>query len=370
MISKRRLSSVLAMCVIGTLAICSGCKSSQNAAKTAATASSTTVFVVFEGPWAFVTEPGGDILAVAPKAKNHYGSYLQAAHGTLLPFGDYRLAVDNRTTLLEAFPLPTTVGDTIASGALSTVVGQKVRGYVIRLPKPDGAAEAAGSESTVAYPWPPDPGKHKTYTVAMTFLYAVSDLKAFHISGTPDTAGDVFPDFMIDLGVPRVIKFAIEPEPGPQPDPCDNQSKQAFKDLVDLFSLKQAIDFPPYDKNCQDEDPQNPHHPVVTKDVVKKFTAIRAYVQTTRGPEQAKARALADLQDLIGSASGKSKPLRMTEVLAKLLNIESYLEAVTVKEEDKGRHDQIVSLLKGIIADSRHRTGVDCKAASVMLGVS
>jgi hypothetical protein len=178
------------------------------------------------------------------------------------------------------------------------------------------------------------------------------------------------PDFPIDLGVERMIKIAIEPKPGPQPDPCDDQSKQAFKDLDDLFSLKQTIDFPPYDKSCQAEDPQNPQHPVVTGDVVKKLAEIRAYVQTTSGGEQAKAKALVNLLDLERSASGESKPLAMSEVLAKLQNVESYMETVPVKDPDRERHEHIVSLLKTIIMDSRHRTGVDCKAASITLGVS
>jgi hypothetical protein len=333
-----------------------------------------TVYVVFEGPWAFVTEQSGEILAIAPKAKNHSDAYVKAKDDTVLPLGKYNLTVANRVAKTQTFPAPTMVSDTISSSTLTGVVNKNLGRYMVILPQPDGFAEAERSESEVNYPFPVDPQTAKTkYTVSVALQYTVSDLSGFKLTGTPDDVTVSFSDVNLELGVPRVVHIAIDPLPGPSPDPCDDQTKQAFKDVIDLFALKHFIDFLPYPSgmDCHPEDPQNPNHPVPAsaRDVVKKFKDMQGFVKKTAKGNEAE-KVLKELSDLTASASGTSSPLPSSTVVQELLDVDAYLKNLSVKDSDKEKLKEFLDMLPALISGSRHRTGVDCKAAMVMLSIA
>jgi hypothetical protein len=351
------------------------CQSPQRAAKLAA--SPETVFVVFEGPWAFVTEPSGEILAIAPKATNHTDAYAKAEESTLLPLGKYQLSVLNRVTKTQTFPQPTFLPDKVSSATLTGVVNNSTGAgrYMIILPQPDGLTEAEHSKSQINYPWPVDP---KTpivpYSVSISLQYTVSTLDGFKLTGTPDDSSVTFSDFPFAVGVPRVIHIAIDPLPSPKPDPCDDDTKLAFKELMALFSLQHIIDFQPYPSgmNCQTEDPQNPQHPPVApsaRAVVQQLKEMETLIKNN-GKGKDDKTVLMELQGLQSSAAGTSPPLASGIILKQLLDVQQYLKTLTVKDSDTPKLHQLLESLSGIIDESRHRTGADCKAAMVMLTVA
>ena len=75
------------------------CQQSQQPQAPAATqstvASTEKVFVVFEGPWAFVDDPkdANSVLALAPKTKLHRDLYVSASNDSTLAAGTYDLSV-------------------------------------------------------------------------------------------------------------------------------------------------------------------------------------------------------------------------------------------------------------------------------------
>src|SRR5258706_13825349 len=80
------------------------CEQSKQAAPASAAAASPAgptekVFVVFEGPWAIVSDPknGNSILALAPKTKNHRGLNVAASNNANLTAGVYDLSVPGYT---------------------------------------------------------------------------------------------------------------------------------------------------------------------------------------------------------------------------------------------------------------------------------
>ena len=71
------------------LVACEQSKQSVPAPETAASQAASTekVFVEFRGPWAFAADPkdANNVLAIAPKAKDHLDLYVQASNQSSLP---------------------------------------------------------------------------------------------------------------------------------------------------------------------------------------------------------------------------------------------------------------------------------------------
>jgi hypothetical protein len=216
------------------------------------------VFVIFEGPWAFVPDPkdANSVLALAPKTKSHRDLIVQTWDKTLPP-GVYDLSLPPR-----AGPAPGTVDPNILQAKIDPqnvqhVLDQKLERYAIRLPKPDAYVPHTHYRSRAGSAYPPDPSTEKDYVTVVSLRYSVTTLNGFSLAGSPDSG--TFNPLLLQVETP-VINFTIHPAHDPDPaDKCNTHSRESFRDLTKLLNITLFVDFPNDPAECHGKDPQNPH---------------------------------------------------------------------------------------------------------------
>jgi hypothetical protein len=239
-----------------------GCEQSQKpvgpAEAQSATASSEKVFVVFEGPWAIVTDPkdANSMLVLAPKTKLHRDLYVAASNDSTLPPGTYDLSVPSHGPASSAALDPSFAQVKIDAKSLQGALDNKSGRYVIRLPKPEAYVAAKRTRSRLGPSYPPDASTEQNYANAVSFRYNVSSLNGFSLAGNPDSGA--FNPLLLQLETPT-IRFAIEPaQPDDPKDRCDTHSREAFRDMVKFLGLTLYVDFPNDPAECHKTDPQVP----------------------------------------------------------------------------------------------------------------
>ena len=243
------------------LVACEQSKQAAPAPAAAASSAATTekVFVVFDGPWAFATDPKdpNTVLAIAPKTKSHRDLQVSASNKTTLAAGTYDLSVPAHSTLTASTPDPTFAQASIDAKSLDHALRAKSERYVIRLPKPEAYVAAMRYRSRVGASYPPDPSTEKDYVTSASLRYGVSSLAGFSLAGTPDSG--TFNPLLLQVDTPT-ISFLIDPAIGDLPlDNCSTHSREAFHDLTKLLNITLFVDFPESKSGCRDKDPQKPH---------------------------------------------------------------------------------------------------------------
>jgi hypothetical protein len=237
-----------------------GCEQSQKpvgaAVAQSAAASTEKVFVVFEGPWAIVTDPkdANSVLVLAPKTKLHRDLYVAASNDLTLPSGTYDLSVPSHGPATSAALDPSFAQVKIDAKSLQRALDAKSGRYVVRLPKPEAYVAAKRYRSRLGPAYPPDASTEQNYANSVSFRYNVSSLNGFSIAGNPDTG--TFNPLLLQLETPT-IRFAIEPAQFDDPkDMCDIHSREAFRDAVKFLGLTLYVDFPNSPAECHKTDPQ------------------------------------------------------------------------------------------------------------------
>ena len=221
----------------------------------------------FNGPWAFIPDPDDQskIVAIAPYIKDHQNAYVAGTNEAPVLTGVYEVAGLPSFTITPN-PQLVMVNDTIGSAAFKSVM-QNAGGvrYAIRLPMPMDLNAYRVAREAVAKTWPvPNPGTTEkiNYTTHMTLRYLVSDFGGIKVTGKTDAKVPF--TFNPSVGVTGTLDIGVGPLYDLQDDSCHNHGKTAFKAMVDLLQLKEAIDFPDDNGNypdaqCAPSDPQNPH---------------------------------------------------------------------------------------------------------------
>ncbi|MBI1740144.1 MAG: hypothetical protein HY233_00905 [Acidobacteriales bacterium] len=235
------------------------CEQSKQAAPAASLAATTEkVFVVFEGPWAFATDPkdANAVLALAPKTKAHRDLNVAASNNLSLASGTYDLSVPAHSGLASGTLDPSFAQARINAKSLQHALDDKSGRYVIRLPKPEAYVAAARIRSRVGSTYPPDASTEQNYVTQVSLRYSVSSLSGFSLAGTPDNG--TFNPLLLQVDTPT-IRFVIEPAMADVPtDLCSTHSRESFRDLVKFLGLSLYVDFPGDTGDCHNKDPQNP----------------------------------------------------------------------------------------------------------------
>ena len=255
------MTAALASAVLAALFLVA-CQQSQQQPAPAATqstvASTEKVFVVFEGPWAFVADPkdANSVLALAPKTKLHRDLYVAASNESTLAAGTYDLSVPAHGAATSAALDPSFAQAKIDAKSLQHALDDKSGRYVIRLPKPEAYVAAKRFRSRVGSSYPPDASTEQNYAASVSFRYNVSTLNGFSLAGTPDTG--TFNPLLLQIETPT-IRFAIDPAQLDDPkDMCHAYSREAFRDTVKFLGLTLYVDFSGDSADCHKTDPQVP----------------------------------------------------------------------------------------------------------------
>jgi hypothetical protein len=219
-------------------------------------ATSDKVFVIFEGPWAFVDDPkdANRVLALAPRSKIHNDLYVAASNDSVLAAGIYDLSVPAHGPAFSGQPDATFAQAKIDTQSLQHALDDKSGRYVIRLPKPEAYVAAKRFVSRVGTKYPPDAATEQNYAVFVALRYTVGSLNGFSLAGTPDSGA--FNPLLLQLDTPN-IRFAIEPGlPDDLTDQCHTHSRNAFHDTVKFLGLTLYVDFPNDPASCHGSDPQ------------------------------------------------------------------------------------------------------------------
>lgn len=216
------------------------------------------VFVVFEGPWAIVSDPknANSILALAPKTKNHRDLNVAASNNANLAAGVYDLSVPGYNGTPASGSLDSSFAQAkIDPANVQSALDNKSGRYAIRLPRPSAfvAAKRARSRFGDAYP----PVSEQNYATAVSLVYNVSTMNGFSVAGTPDAG--TFNPLLLQVDTPT-INFLIEPAmPDDPSDRCSIHSREAFRDTVKLLGVSLYVDFPDDVGSCHTTDPQKAH---------------------------------------------------------------------------------------------------------------
>jgi len=243
------------------LALLSGCESSRESTKQAPAPAAATqnVYIQFEGPWAFATDPkdANTVIAIAPKAQGHRDLFVKASNGMTLASGVYTLAVPARGTPGPGTPDPLMVPAKTDAASFQHAMDATGGRYIIRLPKPDSYLVAGRFNGRVGSGYPPTADRE--YATEISLVYGVNSLIGFSLSGTAD-AGNFDPKLLkVDTPMVRVV---IEPSEFDDPaDTCHLHSRSSFHDLTKLLNVALYLDFPNDPPECQQKDPQNPAKP-------------------------------------------------------------------------------------------------------------
>lgn len=218
-------------------------------------ANETTVFIQFEGPWAFAPDPqdANGIIAIAPKAPGHRDLFIKASNDQILAPGSYGLSLPVAGAGAGTLD-PGVVQAQITPAGLQHALDAKTMRYAIRLPKPDAYIAAGRAESRAGTSYPPPPPTQDNHVTAVSLRYTVGNLTGFTLSGMPDSG--TFNPLLLNVETP-LVRIVIEPDQMDDPlDQCETHSRQSFRDLVKLLGITFFVDFPRYTAACQQNDPQ------------------------------------------------------------------------------------------------------------------
>lgn len=362
--------------ILGVLfsASCTSSSTVPRSTKSGTTSQATgfTVYVVFDGPWAFVPDPAGSdkVIAIAPKAKSHSDAYIKAVRGLMLTTGIYELHMPTGVSPIENPGIAVTPKYSLPAQAITDALNNKMNRFAIYLPKPDGYRIAEESPSKVDEHFPLVATVPEVqYASSIALQYTTASLADFQLTGSSDLS--TFDPFDIKIGAPKVIQVAMEPTE-PDPDPaCNVLSKQAFYDLTQLLGLTLFIDFENYQPECQQDDPQNPNHqhPTHKPFTVTVLEKIRFAVTSTPGSDE-RRKTLKELERVqsifYGSHVGK---VDLGEGIHALQDVAAYLQGFEVKDSPNTKFQEAirnVNMLMKIL----HRPQNDCKAAQLELAIS
>jgi len=229
------------------------------------------LYVNFNGPWAFMQDPddASKIVAIAPYIADHQTAYAAATNETPVHTGVYELT-GPATSPMNVDPQLVVVRDSISKAQFSDVAknagGAHGVRYMIRLPMPSDLAAYRFGKEAVATSWPiPTPGAiEKLYATHMTLHYSVSAFTGIKLTGTADDRTPL--DFTPTIGETGTLEIGVGPLYDLEETGCHDHGKKAFKTLVDLFKVKQFVDFPGQDGQyhqlmCANSDPQKPGGP-------------------------------------------------------------------------------------------------------------
>jgi len=214
------------------------------------------VFVVFEGPWAFVDDPkdSNSVLALAPKTKLHRDLYVTASNSSTLASGVYELSVPAHGPAFSGALDSGFAQAKIDAKSLQRALDDKAERYVIRLPKPEAYVAAKRDRSRVGPSYPPDASTEQLYATFVSLRYNVGSLNGFSLAGSPDSGA--FNPLLLQLETPH-IRFAIEPAQfDDMSDTCDLHSRESFRSTTKFLGLKLYVEFPGYTEDCRKTDPQ------------------------------------------------------------------------------------------------------------------
>lgn len=258
--------------------------------------STTKVYVVFDGPWAFAADPkdANSVLALAPKTKAHRDLFVQTWDKTLTP-GIYDLSIPARNAPAAGTVDPNILQTKIDAANVQHVIDNKLERYAIRLPKPEAYVAATHYRSRAGSTYPPDASTEKDYVTTVSLRYSVTTLNGFSLAGSPDSGA--FNPLLLQVETPT-INFVIHPAHDFDPtDRCNTHSRQAFRDLTRLINVTLFVDFPNDAAGCHDKDPQNPHAAKAGLENRSPAAEIVALLQ----------RGLAAIDDLFGAGSGSCR---------------------------------------------------------------
>lgn len=219
--------------------------------------------LVFTGPWSFVKDAAAQrIVAVAPLIKGHSALYLRSTSGLPVPTGKYDLSLSNPQSLQSSNPAPRFVPETpvsVSAGLLGTFEQTPTNDrYVINLPNTQFIQAVYTDPLAYSNAYAvPAPVVSKTYVTKVMFRYAVDSLDVV-VKGTavdPNTsATSTFNNVISSEGTLDILI-----DDAPDASNCDDGAKGTFKAMNSLMGTGLFVDYPPYDSNCQKEDPQNPN---------------------------------------------------------------------------------------------------------------
>jgi hypothetical protein len=234
-------------------------QSQQSASAPAGTApqaaSTKTIYVQFEGPWAFAPDPkdANSVIAIAPKAKGHHDLFVKASNDKTLASGIYDLSVPAQAGAAGAID-PAIIQAQISPANLQHAIDAKGARYVIRLPKPEAYVPAGRAESRVGDTYPPPASTQGGHVTAVSLRYSVNSLTGITLAGTPDT-GTLNP-LLLQVET-TIIRVVIEPaQLDDVLDHCETHSRESFRDLVKLLGVALYVDFPDYTDACHKSDAQ------------------------------------------------------------------------------------------------------------------
>jgi hypothetical protein len=225
-----------------------------------------TVFVNFEGPWAFARDPNdaNSVFAFAPKTVTHHELVVetglapsQTRQAASLPAGIYEFTLPaipsstpNRTPNID----PNVLQAKIDAQGVQHALNAKSERYAIRLPRPEAYVATSKERSRAGSAYPPAASTEKDYVTGVSLRYSVDKLSGFSLTGKPD---DASPFNRLPVDSP-VISFVIDPLPGQMMMECSMHVREAFRDLAKLVNLKMFVDFPSDPSACREHDPQKP----------------------------------------------------------------------------------------------------------------
>ncbi len=228
-----------------------------------------TVFVTFEGPWAFARDPNdaNSVFAFAPKTTTHHdlvvksskskSSQGETGESKTLAAGIYELALPAvRSSTPNSTPNidPNVLQAKIDAQGVQHALNARSERYAIRLPRPEAYVATSKERSRAGSAYPPAASTEKDYVTGVSLRYSVDKLSGFFLAGKPD---DASPFNRLSVDSP-VISFVIDPLPGQMMDECSMHVREAFRDLAKLVNLKMFVDFPSDPSACREHDPQKP----------------------------------------------------------------------------------------------------------------
>ena len=228
-----------------------------------------TVFVNFEGPWAFARDPNdaNSVFAFAPKTKTHHDLVVHSSESKssegktgeskTLAAGIYELALPAiRSSTPNRIPNidPNVLQAKIDAQGVQHALNARSERYAIRLPRPEAYVATSNERSRAGSAYPPAASTEKDYVTGVSLRYSVDKLSGFSLAGKPD---DASPFNRLPVDSP-VISFVIDPLPGQMMMECSMHVREAFRDLAKLVNLKMFVDFPSDPSACREHDPQKP----------------------------------------------------------------------------------------------------------------
>lgn len=233
------------------------CNANKGNVAPAAAPAAREVYVIFEGPWAFVADPkdAGKVLALAPKTKAHRDLYVAASNNRKLYPGVYDFSAPGGT--VGAGTLDPDIFQTQTTPSnIQRILDTKLERYAIRLPKPDAYVPSSRYPSSVGTSYPPDLAAQKDYVTGVSLRYSVTSLSGMKLVGNRDSGSFPPVDFRIET---PIVRFNIDPVE--EDDDCRMHSRESFRDLTHLLKLTLYVDFPdslPSPDRCHEKDPQRP----------------------------------------------------------------------------------------------------------------